>query len=75
VTESPDLPSQVIAAARDATVTVDAARVEATTADGSVVPLAMSPGLLNGAGTTPAGVVAVLRRADADLVPFLRPQP
>ena len=46
------------------------ARVEAMTPDGEVMPLAITLGLLAGPDGAPAGAVAVLRRADASLVPF-----
>ena len=46
------------------------ARVEAVTPDGDVLPLAITLGLLAGPDGAPAGAVAVLRRADASLVPF-----
>jgi len=38
--------------------------------DKSVMPLAITLGLLAGHDGAPAGAVAVLRRADASLVPF-----
>src|SRR6266851_5455844 len=46
------------------------ARVEAMTPGGDVMPLAITLGLLAGPDGAPAGAVAVLRRADASLVPF-----
>ena len=46
------------------------ARVEAISPGGGVVPLAITLGLLAGSDSAPAGAVAVLRRADASLVPF-----
>jgi PAS domain S-box-containing protein len=46
------------------------ARVEAVPLDGDVLPLAITLGLLAGPDGAPAGAVAVLRRADASLVPF-----
>jgi PAS domain S-box-containing protein len=49
------------------------ARVEAMTPDGGVLPLAITLGLLTGPDGAPAGAVAVLRRADASLVPFGTP--
>lgn len=49
------------------------ARVEAMTPDGEVMPLAITLGLLAGPDGAPAGAVAVLRRADASLVPFVTP--
>jgi PAS domain S-box-containing protein len=49
------------------------ARVEATTPGGDVLPLAITLGLLAGPDGTPTGAVAVLRRADASLVPFGNP--
>src|SRR5260370_34180442 len=49
------------------------ARVEAMTPDGHVMPLALTLGLLAGPDGAPAGAVAVLRRADASLVPFVDP--
>jgi PAS domain S-box-containing protein len=49
------------------------ARVEAVTPDGDVLPLAITLGLLAGPDGAPAGAVAVLRRADASLVPFGTP--
>jgi len=49
------------------------ARVEATTPGGDVLPLAITLGLLAGPDGAPAGAVAVLRRADASLVPFGNP--
>ncbi len=49
------------------------ARVEATTPGGEVLPLAITLGLLAGPDGAPAGAVAVLRRADASLVPFGNP--
>jgi PAS domain S-box-containing protein len=49
------------------------ARVEATTPGGDVLPLAITLGLLAGSDGAPAGAVAVLRRADASLVPFGNP--
>jgi PAS domain S-box-containing protein len=47
------------------------ARVEAMTPGGDLVPLAITLGLLTGPDGTPSGAVAVLRRADTDLVTFL----
>ena len=49
------------------------ARVEAVPPDGEVMPLAITLGLLAGPDGAPAGAVAVLRRADARLVPFGTP--
>lgn len=49
------------------------ARVEAVTPDGEAMPLAITLGLLSGPDGAPAGAVAVLRRADASLVPFGTP--
>lgn len=49
------------------------ARVEAVPPDGEVMPLAITLGLLAGPDGAPAGAVAVLRRADASLVPFGTP--
>ena len=49
------------------------ARVEAMTPDGKVMPLAITLGLLAGPDGAPSGAVAVLRRADASLVPFGTP--
>ena len=49
------------------------ARVEAVHPDGEVMPLAITLGLLAGPDGAPAGAVAVLRRADARLVPFGTP--
>jgi PAS domain S-box-containing protein len=49
------------------------ARVEAVTPDGDAMPLAITLGLLAGPDGAPAGAVAVLRRADASLVPFGTP--
>jgi len=49
------------------------ARVEAVPPDGEVLPLAITLGLLAGPDGAPAGAVAVLRRADASLVPFGTP--
>ena len=49
------------------------ARVEATTPGGDALPLAITLGLLAGPDGAPAGAVAVLRRADASLVPFVNP--
>src|SRR6266851_5466766 len=49
------------------------ARVEAITPGGDVMPLALTLGLLAGPDSAPAGAVAVLRRADASLVPFGNP--
>ncbi len=49
------------------------ARVDAVTPDGDVLPLAITLGLLAGPDGAPAGAVAVLRRADASLVPFGTP--
>jgi PAS domain S-box-containing protein len=49
------------------------ARVEAVPPDGDVLPLAITLGLLAGPDGAPAGAVAVLRRADASLVPFGTP--
>ncbi|HEV2935545.1 MAG TPA: PAS domain-containing protein [Streptosporangiaceae bacterium] len=49
------------------------ARVEAVPPDGEVMPLAITLGLLAGPDGAPAGAVAVLRRADAGLVPFGAP--
>ena len=46
------------------------ARVEAVPPGGEVMPLAITLGLLAGSAGAPAGAVAVLRRADASLVPF-----
>ena len=46
------------------------ALVEAMTPGGDVMPLAITLGLLTGPDGAPAGTVAVLRRADASLVPF-----
>ncbi len=37
------------------------------------MPLALTLGLLAGPDGGPAGAVAVLRRADASLVPFVNP--
>jgi hypothetical protein len=51
------------------------ARVEALSADGQILPLALSLGLLPGLASAPAGAVAVLRRAAGDLVPFVSPMP
>jgi hypothetical protein len=51
------------------------ARVEAVPPDGEVMPLAITLGLLAGPDGAPAGAVAVLRRADAGLVPFGAPWP
>jgi hypothetical protein len=50
-----------------------AARVEAPPADGDAMPLAITLGLLAGPDGAPAGAVAVLRHADASLVPFGTP--
>lgn len=49
------------------------ARVEATTPGGHVMPLGITLGLLAGPDGAPAGAVAVLRRADASLIPFGNP--
>jgi len=49
------------------------ARVEAITPGGDVMPLALTLGLLAGPDSAPAGAVAVLRRADASLVPCGNP--
>lgn len=49
------------------------ARIEAMTPGGDVMPLAITLGLLAGPDGAPAGAVAVLRRADASLVPFVNP--
>jgi PAS domain S-box-containing protein len=49
------------------------ARVEAVPPAGEVMPLAITLGLLAGPDGAPAGAVAVLRRADARLVPFGTP--
>ena len=49
------------------------ARVEALTPDGDAMPLAITLGLLAGPDGAPAGAVAVLRHADASLVPFGTP--
>ena len=49
------------------------ARVQAVPPDGEVMPLAITLGLLAGPDGAPAGAVAVLRRADASLVPFGTP--
>jgi PAS domain S-box-containing protein len=49
------------------------ARVEHVTPDGDAMPLAITLGLLAGPDGAPAGAVAVLRRADASLVPFGTP--
>ena len=49
------------------------ARVEAITPGGDVMPLAITLGLLAGPDGEQAGAVAVLRRADASLVPFGNP--
>jgi PAS domain S-box-containing protein len=46
------------------------ARVEAMTPDGEVMPLAITLGLPASPDGAPTGAVAVLRRADASLVPF-----
>jgi PAS domain S-box-containing protein len=51
------------------------ARVEAVPPDGEVMPLAITLGLVAGPDGAPAGAVAVLRRADATLVPFGTPWP
>jgi PAS domain S-box-containing protein len=51
------------------------ARVEALTPDGDAMPLAITLGLLAGPDGVSAGAVAVLRRADASLVPFGTPWP
>jgi PAS domain S-box-containing protein len=47
------------------------ARVEAMTPSGDVMPLALTLGLMAGPDGAPAGAVAVLRRAEASLVPFV----
>jgi PAS domain S-box-containing protein len=49
------------------------ARVEAMAADGSLVVLAMSLGVITEGTHGAAGAVAVLRPAGADLVPFVSP--
>lgn len=49
------------------------ARVEAITANGSTVTLAMSLGLLTGEDGTRTGAVAILREAVIELVPFAAP--
>lgn len=49
------------------------ARIEAMTPGGDVMPLVITLGLLAGPDGAPAGAVAVLRRADASLVPFVNP--
>jgi hypothetical protein len=49
------------------------ARVEVTPPDGDAMPLAITLGLLAGPDGAPAEAVAVLRRADASLVPFGTP--
>jgi PAS domain S-box-containing protein len=49
------------------------ARVEAVPPAVEVMPLAITLGLLAGPDGAPAGAVAVLRRADARLVPFGTP--
>ena len=49
------------------------ARVQAVPPGGEVMPLAITLGLLAGPDGAPAGAVAVLRRADASLVPFGTP--
>ena len=51
------------------------ARVEAVPPGGDAMPLAITLGLLAGPDGAPAGAVAVLRRADASLVPFGTPWP
>jgi PAS domain S-box-containing protein len=49
------------------------ARVEVTTPRGDVMPIALTLGLIAGPDGAPAGAVAVLRRADANLVSFVDP--
>ena len=49
------------------------ARVQAVPPGGDAIPLAITLGLLASPDGAPAGAVAVLRRADASLVPFGTP--